>query len=168
MELDIKIIQSDIREPVILASKLYTRPIVAEIGVDRGNHAWAMYNILDPERLYLIDFWLHNDKLHQKVHDRFKKYENIYIYQMTSKEAVTNWFREDYFNFLYIDANHNYEAVKEDLELWWPKVKKYGILSGHDWNKPKAGVEQAVREFSDKINLKFDICKNKRNFWFIK
>ena len=34
---------------------------------------------------------------------------------------------------MYIDARHDYESVKEDLEHWLPKVKLGGIVAGHDY-----------------------------------
>jgi len=34
---------------------------------------------------------------------------------------------------LIIDADHTYEAVKKDIELWKPLIRKGGILSGHDY-----------------------------------
>jgi hypothetical protein len=55
-------------------------------------------------------------------------------------------------DFVYIDANHNYEYVKEDLEAWYPKLKKGGILSGHDY--PTESVRRAVDEFCEKNKLK--------------
>lgn len=36
-------------------------------------------------------------------------------------------------DFVYIDANHAYDAVLEDLRLWAPKVKVGGVISGHDY-----------------------------------
>jgi hypothetical protein len=38
-------------------------------------------------------------------------------------------------DFVYIDANHKYDAVKKDLELWYPKVRKGGVFAGHDYLK---------------------------------
>ena len=34
---------------------------------------------------------------------------------------------------IYIDANHTYEAAKQDIELWYPKVRKGGMICGHDY-----------------------------------
>lgn len=48
--------------------------------------------------------------------------------------------------FVFIDANHEYEAVKADLEAWYPKVKPGGHIAGHDYiSDPR--VKQAVDEF---------------------
>jgi predicted O-methyltransferase YrrM len=45
---------------------------------------------------------------------------------------------------LFIDAAHDYESVKKDITAWLPKVKKGGILAGHDWSWH--GVRTAVQE----------------------
>jgi predicted O-methyltransferase YrrM len=44
----------------------------------------------------------------------------------------------------FIDAEHSYENVKEDILLCIPKLKDDGILCGHDWNQ--SGVQKAVTE----------------------
>lgn len=46
----------------------------------------------------------------------------------------------------FIDANHVYGAVKEDIELMLPLVKKGGWISGHDYGRGHVGVKQAVDE----------------------
>lgn len=59
-------------------------------------------------------------------------------------------------DFVYIDANHTYEAVTNDLEAWVPKVKVGGIVAGHDYftcAKNQNGVEQAVNEYVDKHGI---------------
>lgn len=47
---------------------------------------------------------------------------------------------------VFIDAAHDYENVKKDIALWWPKVRPGGMLIGHDFNHKWPGVERAVAE----------------------
>ena len=53
---------------------------------------------------------------------------------------------------VFIDADHQYDSVKKDIEAWRPKVRKDGFLSGHDYveyshpNGFNFGVIQAVKE----------------------
>mgnify|MGYP003965012587 CR=1 FL=1 len=62
----------------------------------------------------------------------------------TSIEASKD-FQDESCDVVYIDMQHSYEAVKEDIEHWLPKVKKGGYISGHDY--PYApGVAKAVHE----------------------
>lgn len=59
-------------------------------------------------------------------------------------------------DFVYVDANHGEDFVRADLDLWAPKVRSGGIVSGHDYiyraGKPyiqvKAAVDRYVREHS--------------------
>lgn len=58
-------------------------------------------------------------------------------------------FSDGYFDLIFIDADHSYRVVKEDITAWLPKVRKDGVLSGHDYHVPDGrhpGVAQAVNE----------------------
>jgi hypothetical protein len=64
-------------------------------------------------------------------------------------------FKDGFFDFIYIDAAHDYDSVVEDLEAWWPKLKDGGIFSGHDyfpdtriWRGKACEVYRAVNEFA--------------------
>jgi hypothetical protein len=70
---------------------------------------------------------------------------------------VKHYFQDESIDFVYIDGEHTYKAVAQDIDDWWPKVKRGGILSGHDYNETNPGSIQAVDEFSDKIQLDFQI-----------
>lgn len=55
-------------------------------------------------------------------------------------------FPDGYFDLVFIDAQHSYEAVKADVLTWRPKVKAGGILAGHDYGRGHPGVMAAVDE----------------------
>lgn len=57
-------------------------------------------------------------------------------------------------DFIFIDANHEYEFVKQDCELYWPKIKPGGFLCGHDYCGGHPGVTEAVDEFFGNIGLR--------------
>ena len=42
-------------------------------------------------------------------------------------------FQNESLDFIYIDARHDYKAVWDDLEAWFPKLRKGGLFSGHDY-----------------------------------
>ena len=68
--------------------------------------------------------------------------------------AVAAQFNPQSCGFVFIDAEHTYEAVKADIAAWKPKVKKGGILAGHDYEQGWQGVIQAVDEaFPNGVNL---------------
>lgn len=64
--------------------------------------------------------------------------------KLFSLEAAEK-FQDGYFDFVFIDADHTYQAVKADIAAWLPKVRPGGILAGHDYGEP-CGVKQAVDE----------------------
>lgn len=53
---------------------------------------------------------------------------------------------DDSLDFVFIDAGHSYEAVRDDIAAWAPKVRKHGWLGGHDYHPEHVGVRQAVDE----------------------
>lgn len=72
-------------------------------------------------------------------------------------------FPDEYFDFVYIDAAHDYDSMVEDIKAWWPKLKKGGLFSGHDyfpderiWRGKKCEVYRAVNEFLEEKGLKVD------------
>jgi|TARA_R110000803_G_scaffold35965_2_gene77508 hypothetical protein len=58
------------------------------------------------------------------------------------------FFNEGELDFIFIDAGHEYQDVKADIQCWYPKIKKGGYMLGHDINQVQ--VRKAVREqFAD-------------------
>lgn len=49
-----------------------------------------------------------------------------------SIDVVTE-FEDDSVDMIFIDADHDYDPVKTDITIWYPKVKKGGIIAGHDY-----------------------------------
>lgn len=70
--------------------------------------------------------------------------------KMNSEDAA-KMYEDQSIDFVFIDADHSYEAVKKDIMLWWPKVKKGGIISGHDEYFPD--VKRAVTNIFDQYSV---------------
>jgi len=63
-------------------------------------------------------------------------------------------FEDESIDFLFIDANHTYEYVSQDIAAYLPKIKPGGIIAGHDFNGHHPGVVQAVIEaFIGDVNV---------------
>ena len=62
-----------------------------------------------------------------------------------SSSQYASLLEDESVDFVYIDGNHQYTSVKEDLETWYKKIKIGGIISGHDFNWET--VSRALREF---------------------
>lgn len=61
-------------------------------------------------------------------------------------------------DFVFIDGDHQFESVKNDIQCWLPKIKKGGVLAGHDytcwWESVTAAVTYVFGEgnYSDPWN----------------
>jgi len=83
----------------------------------------------------------------------------------TSLEAA-QYYKNRSIDFVFIDAAHDYENVKADLNAWYPKVKKGGFIGGHDY-PGFSGVVLAVNEFfmTERSNAALNL---KDNYWWHK
>ncbi len=78
------------------------------------------------------------------INTRF--FDNIELIQEYSQYTVSK-FKDKSIDFIYIDANHTYESVKNDLQLYLPKLKSNSVIAGHDYCDIKwPGVIEAVNE----------------------
>lgn len=113
--------------------------IGVEVGVFRADFASSILKNWKGT-LYLVDIWRkywteeENDALDKAISNikEFDEEDRAIMIRCLSKNAI-ELFDDESLDFVYIDANHSYESVKQDLEMWWPKIKKGGCLSGHDY-----------------------------------
>ncbi|OEU68445.1 MAG: hypothetical protein BBJ57_02450 [Desulfobacterales bacterium PC51MH44] len=113
----------------------------AEIGVDKG--AFTELFCQAGLKMYAIDPWkMYRDYDHPKGQKRLDfLYEhtqrtiasyNCHIIRKSSMEAVKD-FEDESLDFVYIDGNHAFRYIAEDIFEWSKKIKKGGIMSGHDY-----------------------------------
>ncbi len=142
----------------------YTRG--AEIGVECGYNAKTILERW-PGFLYLIDIWIDSgqpdtpEKVCVKELAPFAgRFEMM---KMPSVEAAKR-FDPNFLDCIYIDAEHTYEAVKADLEAWYPIVRSGGMVSGHDFGvrepNERRGVAEAVMEFADTLGVTLYVVQN--------
>ena len=85
-----------------------------------------------------------------KANMQFLGFWGKFTIQRTTSVAAAKHYTDGFFDLVFIDANHDYDAVHADIEAWMPKVKPGGLLLGHDYyttaNNPFPGVRQAVKE----------------------
>ena len=175
----------DKRDLASLVNKLFPYGVGVEIGVLRGEYSRLILERWNHGQLYMIDTWRHleeyvdmngqDDKYHYdclvKTCENIKPWQNrAHMIRMDSVLSA-NIFPDEYFDFIYIDADHSYGGVVRDLKAWWPKIKKGGLFCGDDYipddgeiwlhvdgQPPKYagnfGVRKAVNEFAAKNDLK--------------
>lgn len=132
----------------------------AEIGVDRAVFAleflkrWKGYTLLliDPYEPYENMKWYRSFDKHTAMIRMAPYADHVRFIPYRSPEAATQIREEWHLQFVYIDADHEYEAVVADLEAWWNRLDGGGILAGHDFIKGN-GVHRAVIEFAQRRDL---------------
>lgn len=84
--------------------------------------------------------------------NRLSEYDNVTLIVKNSIDAAL-LFPDAFFEFIFIDAAHDYDNVKQDILTWLPKLKpNIGVIAGHDYNETFFGVPKAVNEiFGDKV-----------------
>jgi hypothetical protein len=90
-------------------------------------------------------------KIVQYYFNKFDILNNVTFVKNKSIDVVNNY-KDESIDFLYIDGDHSYEAVKNDIILYLPKIKKGGIISGDDYRSYES-VKKAVDELLGNINL---------------
>lgn len=142
----------------------------AEIGVGNGSNmvyylkaGFTMYGI-DPYKDYEIHELKPTQPPHiQNMEDSYKaakylkKYPNYTLIKKSSMEALAEIPNKS-LDFVYIDASHKYGHVAMDLMEWAGKVKKNGIISGHDYyavieSRASRSVRPAVDGFVRAFNI---------------
>lgn len=121
----------------------------AEIGVYKGEFSEKLAKAglellaIDPWKIYE---GFENPRGQQRLDFQFEHtqrvllpYPNAKIIRKTSMEAVKD-FADGSLDFVYIDANHEFRYIAEDLAEWSKKVKKGGIVAGHDYFFTKTGT----------------------------
>lgn len=84
-----------------------------------------------------------------------------------TSEMASQQFEDESLDFIFIDAGHTYEDVKNDIRNWYPKLKENGFISGHDFSETAwPGVVMAVTEFANENNL--IISRTENSCWVVK
>lgn len=146
----------------------------AEIGTWRGEFAATILRSRRPRRLYLVDPWEHRsertyeramfggrtgdgqsemDAIYDSVLAGFRgriDRGQVVVKRQRSLEAAED-FADGSLDWVYIDGDHTYEGVRNDLEAYFRKVRPGGYLAGDDYGQPgwwEDGVTRAVDEFA--------------------
>src|SRR3990167_3025502 len=142
-----------------------------EIGVDHGDFSKLICNSNYQMKLYGIDPYLFYDEYNEydsqeqmdhifrEAHLKLKneitngQYEFI---RKPSMEALKD-FKDESLDFVYIDGNHEGEYPYMDLKYWSKKVKKGGIIAGHDYVRIKVldfTIKDALERYTKEENIK--------------
>lgn len=143
----------------MFAEKGFTKG--CEVGVREGGNAQRIINAIPDVHLILVDPYLfyrrrtgsqeRMDKYRRRAMRRLAACDVTWM-MLPSREASCG-VRDESLDFVYIDGNHKFECVADDINAWFPKVRTGGIVSGHDYSMES--VRDAVDGFvrHNKIRL---------------
>lgn len=164
----------------LFASLGYTKG--CEVGVEKGKNAQEMFEHIPNLKLFAIDPYKQHPQYDTGATTYLRIWDNGYL-QMVKRQArarlkdknavIIEKFSEDAardildnsLDFVYIDGDHSYDFVMQDMIIWGRKVRRGGIISGHDYfydsNKEgrRAKVTQAVNDYTRVHGIKFFITK---------
>lgn len=144
--------------------------VIAEVGVFNGDFSAQILEAAQPKELFLIDLWadelvesgdvngnnvrqVNGRELESQVRARFADDARVRVIRGTSMELAK--FPESSFDAVYIDADHEYDAVRSDLRVAFRVLRDSGWLMGHDYGvNPERttarwtfGVRDATEDF---------------------
>lgn len=158
--------------------------IGAEVGVLAGRLSAHLLETLPRLTLYMVDSWCGGDRGKPSsggrvggtvdrrqaaaVTEAYKDRRHI-LHGDSIEMAVS--IDDGALDFVFLDANHTYEAVARDLRVWYPKVKSGGTMCGHDWENPcdkkgEWGVKRAVEEFRAELGIDTMLELGDGTTWF--
>ena len=138
-----------------------------EIGVYTGESTSIFLSSGKIEKIYCIDPWLNgyddNDiasissnmsEVEADFRHKFRDDERVVIYKDLSSNTYHK-IKDESLDFVYIDGGHTYKHATEDIKNFLPKIKKNGLIGGHDYVQGWPGVVQAVNEILGGPDLMF-------------
>lgn len=185
-----------------------TDAVLVEVGSWKGHSASIISRVLEEKggQLYCVDHWKGNvgtsgatEAKKKSIHQVFEYNLKVlglwdFVTPMTMNSlAASKEFNDGGADFVFLDADHRYKHFKKDLEAWYPKVKRGGIICGHDCEQfyskatpeEQRGIDEhleldyyrmghchpgVVRGLFDFFNDDYFIMKNKRyartRIWF--
>lgn len=127
----------------------------AEIGVRQAGYSLVLCRAMPRLDLLCVDPWRYypsnpkqysqdrHDRNYAVAAERLAPYRAT-LQRMTSMEAVVT-VPHGSLDFVYLDGNHAYPYVVDDLREWSQRVRVGGIVAGDDYDAP--GVQRALREY---------------------
>jgi hypothetical protein len=116
-----------------------------ELGVQHGHYSRVILSKWPScTKYHLVDLWAHQDnykdyanvdqatqdRIYESAMTNLAEFEDkIHVCRNYTTSCVTQY-DDEYFDFVYVDARHDFKGVWDDLVAYWPKLKKGGIMAG--------------------------------------
>lgn len=153
-----------------------------EVGVHRGATSARLLRAFPSLTLAMVDLWGEWNDVTQYTTEEQKQYRQQamtstlfaesrrWIIDEDSAEAAEllldrkQLLPRPKWDFVFIDADHSYEACRRDMDAWWPVTKT--LFCGHDYGKPEFGVTQAVDEFCEESGVVLNVAEG--HIWWVR
>jgi hypothetical protein len=171
-ETDKQILRKLAKQAMVTAKLQGRSPIAVEVGSWAGETALVLAPYFT--QLYCVDHFLGNvgtrlDPAVTNLTDEkvftvfcqnmgFKLLGTVFPCVGKSLTWAANW--PSMVDFIFLDADHEYEGLKADIQAWTPYLRDGGIVCGHDYSEHFPGVKQAVSEC-------FDYYDVAGNMWWV-
>lgn len=128
----------------------------AEIGVKEGRFISYLLAKFPELTMYAVDPWENQpdgsetyigwdwQQIYKQYQQSIIRYKDRVIELRKYSVEAAKQIEDRSLDFVFIDAQHDFKSVMQDIEIWRPKVKPGGLLSGHDYQPKFAGLIRAV------------------------
>lgn len=165
-------------------SDLVNGLVGVEIGIDECVNALSIISLLPIKKIYLIDpyedyegYDVSDVKLtseYNTINKKINYVNSLLNMNLTGVEFIKQKSEDcvddipDNLDFVYIDGNHSYDYVMEDIIIWQRKVRKGGLVMGHDYNTFRGGnyknykreIAVAVNDYTEIHKIPFYLTDN--------
>jgi len=129
-----------------------------EVGVKEGRFISYILNTDSKLHMIAVDPWESQpegnenynewdfDLIYKQYKNRIKPFKSRVLQMRMYSQKAANLITNESVDFVFIDAQHDYESVKRDINSWLPKIRLGGLICGHDYEPNFPGVIQAVDE----------------------
>lgn len=154
-----------------------------EVGTAEGHNS---YDLIENglKKLYSVDAWITlsqkgdggfpqewHDKNYNGAVNRLSKFGESSIILKGLSSEMAAYIPDGSAGLLYLDGDHSYEGVMNDLKNYYSKVVEGGVVSGHDFINPAYGVKEAVYDFVAgrfEVHIIEENSPENASFYFIK
>lgn len=162
------------RTHALLARLPSARVVGAEVGVFRGRMSAQLLRV-EPLRLIMVDSWLPAERQPREYRDTGDMHAHLSLDSQlgnlarareqtafaarrrlilrSDSAAAAACVADGCLDFVFLDADHSYTGVRQDIDAWWPKLRPGGLLGGHDYSyqgrhrfQVRQAVDDAARE----------------------
>lgn len=153
------------------------RAVIIELGVAEGVFSEQLLQHDKEPTVWSIDRWAgdraHDHNEYMRARARLDPYfPRSIVVTKTFHEALSG-FSDEFADMIYVDGYaHTGQENGSTLHEWWPKVKRGGILAGHDYDLRWPETVKAVDHFASAYGLTINILKERvtqyNSWWVVK